>query len=55
MSELTASTKELSWAQPQTGSAQALPCLYTEKPKAKPKAEEPGADEAVLQHSTLLN
>lgn len=49
------STKELSWAQPQTESARALPHLYTEKPKVKSKAEEPGGDEAVLEDSTLLN
>lgn len=34
-----------------TGSAHALPRLYIEKPKVKSKAEEPGDDEAVLQHS----
>lgn len=49
--ELTASTKQLSPAQPQAGSAHALPRLYIEKPKVKSKAEEPGGDEAVLQHS----
>lgn len=49
--ELTAST----WAQLQTGSAHAPPCLYMEKHKVKPKADEAGGDEAVPQHSTLSN
>lgn len=42
--------------QPQTGLVHALPVFfYTDKPRVKSKAEGPGCDVAVLQHSLLLN